>query len=132
MVNKYIEFHENDAKRLLREICSKLVNIHSDEKGRYFFGGNKYCTLNDGVISSELEDERNHRIIMEYFPRIKQTFRYNSNWSNMIKSEKKCANIIRWCIKHIEKLKIYPFTLSRFPKYKSYMVKKYYLPDYCF
>jgi hypothetical protein len=132
MVNRYIKFVESDAKKLLKEICSKLINIHTDGKGRYFFGGNKYTSLEDGVIDSEIEDKRNHKIINDYMPLIKQTFKKNSNWSNMLKSDKKCANVLRWCIKHIDNIKIYPFVIARFPKCKTYMVKKYYLPDYCF
>ena len=50
----------------------------------------------------------------------------------MSKGEKKCGNYIRWIINKIEERKQYPFKSCRFPKYKSYFVKKYYLPDYCF
>ena len=126
-----VSFEEVKAKNLIRDIISKLENVRFDEtqNNYYFYGGGKIpLDIEDG---EEIETQNNHEIIDYYIPIIRRTFKGYTNWTNMIKGEKKCGNFLRWMINKIENRKQYPFKACRFPKYKSYFVKKYYLPEYC-
>ena len=125
-----VSFEEDKAKNLIRDIISKLENVRFDDKENnyYFYGGGKIpLDIEDG---EEIETQKNHEIIDYYIPIIRRTFKGYTNWTNMIKGEKKCGNFLRWMINKIENRKQYPFKACRFPKYKSYFVKKYYLPEY--
>tara|TARA_R110001592_G_scaffold91057_2_gene267002 strand:+ start:542 stop:934 length:393 start_codon:yes stop_codon:yes gene_type:complete len=129
MVNQYVEFNEEDAKELMKEFVSELKNIHADEKGQFFYGTGKIPFAEE--IGAELEVEENYKVVDKYIKRIKKTFKGNGNWHNMMRTEKRCGNVLRWCIRHIEGWTRYPLTCIRFPTRKSYRVNKYYLPDYC-
>lgn len=131
-ISMNVSFEEVKAKNLIKDIIGKLENVRFDEgeDKHYFYGGSKIPLYSED--GDEIETQSNHDIIDYYIPIIRNTFKGYTNWTNMSKGEKKCGNYLRWIINKIEERKQYPFKACRFPKYKTYFVKKYYLPDYCF
>ena len=126
-----VSFENENAINLINEICSKLENIKYDETTQkyFFYGGVKIPLYSED--GEELETVNNHKIIEEYLPQIKKCFKGYTNWYNMWRCDKKCGNYLRLIINKIEHRKKYPFKVLRFPKYKSYFVKRYELPSYC-
>tara|TARA_R110002020_G_scaffold383918_3_gene594562 strand:+ start:89 stop:553 length:465 start_codon:yes stop_codon:yes gene_type:complete len=114
----------DDGVGLVNEIIEKLKNIHEDENGKFYYGGHR-LPLYSGE-NAELECLENNNLIKEYLPRIKKVFKEHTNWSNMNKSQKFVSNHLSFLLKSLYK-KPLPSKTIRFPKFKSYLVKKYYI-----
>jgi hypothetical protein len=128
-----ISFDENEAKNLIKEICSKMEHLQFDEnKNEYFFYGSGEKLLENGGDSVNMETDNNKNLILEYTPQIRKVFKGYTNWTHLSRFDKKCSIYLRWIINKIEKRKQYPFKSCRFPLQKDYFIKKYYLPNYCF
>ena len=124
---------ENDKLKLnLVTLIKQLKNVDFDEKeGKHFFyGGGKIPILDSE--GSEIECLENVKLIDNYLPIMKSCIVGYSNWSNMTKGQKKVSNYLKFYIRVLTDKNLLKKTV-RYPKFKSYMVVKYYIPDeiYC-
>jgi len=117
---------QDEAEIIVNEIISKLKNIHEDENGKFYYGGHRLPQYSGE--NAELECEDNVALIKEYLPRIKKVFKNHSNWSNMSKSQKFVSNHLSFFLKSLYNKPLQSKTI-RFPKFKSYIVKKYYISN---
>lgn len=124
----YLRVDDNKLKLNLCTLLKQLKNVQFDEKSsRYFFyGGGKIPLLNsDG---SEIECKENIQLMDNYLPIMKSCIKGHSNWSNMTKGQKKVSNYLKFYIRVLTDKSLEKKTV-RYPKFKSYMINKFFIPS---
>mgnify|MGYP003149970910 CR=1 FL=1 len=119
---KYLLVDNQKLKLNLNTLIKQLKNIYEENECYYFYGGGRIPLQNED--GSEIECLDNVKLINAYIPIMKKCIKGHSNWSNMNKSEKKVGNHLRFFIKVLTDDAI-PHKTMRYPKFKSYMVKRY-------
>jgi len=82
--------NKEEGVNLLKDLISKLYNIHEENGNKFYFGSNLKL-LPNGEDATEIECDENLEIIKKYIPNLKKVFKGNSNWCNMMKTYKKVA-----------------------------------------
>tara|TARA_R100000900_G_scaffold88897_1_gene69223 strand:+ start:16 stop:423 length:408 start_codon:yes stop_codon:yes gene_type:complete len=126
--HKYLIVDDDKLKFNLKGLIAQLKNIYYDEndKIKFFYGGGKIPTKD--CLGSEIECRENLQLINDYLPLMKTCIKGHTNWSNMSKSQKKVANYLKFYLRVLTD-KTLDTKVTRFPKYKSYMVIKYVIPE---
>jgi len=118
---------KEEGVNLLKDLLSKLYNIHEENGNKFYFGSN-LGILPNGENGTEIECNENLEIIKQYIPNLKQVFKGNSNWCNMMKRDKKVASHIRFLCKCLTGENLKKKT-CRYDKFKSININKFYLPN---
>ena len=84
---KSMVFDYNEALKMCENMINNMENIHKDNKGYYFYGGTK---------NNDIESEKNKIVLEDNESRLKRTFKYHHNWSNMRNSQKPVGNHLRF------------------------------------
>tara|TARA_A100001015_G_scaffold31424_1_gene34998 strand:+ start:617 stop:988 length:372 start_codon:yes stop_codon:yes gene_type:complete len=114
---KSVVFDFNDAVKVCENMINNMENIHKDDKGYYFYGGTK---------NNDIECPINREILEDNESRLKKTFKYHHNWSNMRHSQKPVGNHLRFIFCKLTNTKTYKGHTIRFGEYTC---KKYYVPE---
>lgn len=127
--HRYLVVNNEKLKVNLQSLIKQLSNIYyDDDKECYFYyGGGKIPIGNDD--GSEIECRENLELINNFLPIMKSCIKGHSNWSNMNKGQKKVASHLKFYIKVLTDIKNIEYKAIRFPKFKSYIVKKYFIPN---
>ena len=124
--HKYLIYDEQVLNDNVCDMLSQLKHLYNDDNGYYFYGGGKIP--HEGEEGSEIECSYNKSIMETFIPKMKKIIKGHSNWSNMSKSDKIVANHIRFFCNVLTKKKMARKTM-RFPKFKSFMVNKFSIPN---
>jgi len=130
--HSYLRVDNDKLKLNLHTLIKQLKNVdYDDNTKRYFFYGGGKIPLPDSE-GSEIECLDNLKLIENYLPIMKGCIKGHSNWSNMSKGQKKVSNYLKFFIRVLTDTELEKKTV-RFPKFKSYMVIKYFIPAeaYC-
>jgi hypothetical protein len=130
--HKYLDVDDEKLRFNLKGLIAQLKNIYYDEEAKqhYFYGGGKIPLFDEQ--GSELECKENLQLINDFLPIMKSCIKGHSNWSNMTKGQKKVANYLKFYIRTLTDTKHLNNKVIRFPKYKSYLVIKYFIPKEIF
>ena len=126
---KYLVVNNDKLKTNLVSLIKQLENVYYDdnEKCYFYYGGGKIPVDNDN--GTELECKENLQLIVNFIPIMKSCIKGHSNWSNMLKGQKKVATHLKFYIKVLTDITNLKHKVIRFPKFKSYIVKKYFIPN---
>tara|TARA_Y100001973_G_C5184702_1_gene327070 strand:+ start:961 stop:1410 length:450 start_codon:yes stop_codon:yes gene_type:complete len=127
--HRYLVVNNEKLKVNLQSLIKQLENIYYDDKDEcyFYYGGGKIPVGNEK--GTELECKENLQLINDFLPIMKSCIKGHSNWSNMNKGQKKVASHLKFYIKVLTDIKNIKYKAIRFPKFKSYVVKKYYIPN---
>ena len=114
---KPFTFNQSEAILVATNMIKRMKNIHKDNKGYYFYGGN---------IDTNIETTHNKEVLEDNESRLRKTFKNHSNWSNMRNSQKPVGNHLRFIFCKLNNTKKHDGILVRFG---NYTCKKYYIPD---
>tara|TARA_Y100000361_G_scaffold132223_1_gene129534 strand:+ start:282 stop:734 length:453 start_codon:yes stop_codon:yes gene_type:complete len=130
---KYLVVNEEKLKTNLTSMIKQLENVYYDdiEECYFYYGGGKIPVANES--GTELECKENLKLIIDFLPIMKSCIKGHSNWSNMIRGQKRVATHLKFYIKVLTDINNLKNKTIRFPKFKSYIVKKYFIPKevYC-
>lgn len=130
--HSYLRVDNAKLKLNLVTLIKQLKNIAYDEnESKYFFYGGGKIPLSD-CDGTEIECIDNVKLMENYLPIMKSCIVGHSNWCNMSKGQKKVSNYLKFYIRVLTDNNL-KYRMVRYPRFKSYMVNKYYIPNevYC-